>query len=77
MSEQCKEVYPGMVEKDIFQYWIQIIIYTLTFKRLVHIMCTYLPCEAGGKYAVVVSASQTTLLVQMAMLHDCWSQGMI
>ena len=35
-------------------------------------MCTYLPCEAGGKYAVVVSAIQ---LVQMAMLHDYWSQG--
>ena len=30
--------------------------YALTFNRPVHIMCAYLPCEAGGKYAVIVMA---------------------
>jgi len=44
----------------IYIYWIQVIISTLTFNRPVHIMCTYLPCKAGGKYTVVVSASQAT-----------------
>jgi len=52
--------YAWVWHKIIFWYWIQIIIYTLTFNRPVHIMCTYLPCKAGGKYTVVVSASQAT-----------------
>src|SRR5882672_10030215 len=61
MSPQWKELYPDMVQIDTFWHLIYMTIHTLPLKRLVHILCPYLPCNPSGKLPLFVGTSVNCL----------------